>query len=148
MDIPDAQDYHILGLVLYGTSEDNPDIKKAHGIFLSSLEMDSKYNMARLYSAHCLHDLGNYKDALKDYLRVDVVELINDFAFWRYVKLQEQIGYCYHKLGEKEKALLYFERLLGFYQRESTDTLVNPAEIFECLDSDHGIVKQLLGFIE
>ena len=148
VDNPDAQDYHILGLVYYGTSEDNPDLEKAHGFFLSSLEIDSKYNMARLYSAHCSHDLGNYKDALKDYLSVDAVELINDFAFWRYAKLQEQIGYCYHKLGEKKRALIYFERLLGFYQRESTDTLVDPTEIFECLDPEHEIVKQIRSYTD
>ncbi len=145
---PDAQDYHILGLVYYDTLIDEHDIRRAHAFFKESLNVDSKYNMARLFSAHCFHDLKEYSEALKNYLLVDSIELINDFAFWRYAKLQEQIGFCYHKLGEVEKAKRYFNILLGFYKRESFETVGYPAEVYDCLDEDDKIYLKIKEFDE
>ena len=146
VDTLDAQDMHILGLVYYDTSADSRDIRKAHDFFLESLRIDEKYNMARLYSAHCFHDLEEYSSALKEYLKVDSIELINDFAFWRYAKLQEQIGFCYHKLGNVSQAREYFERLLGFYKRETFETVGYPAEVYECLEKTDEVYREIKQF--
>ena len=145
---PDAQDFHILGLVYYDTSQDEHDIRKAHDFFKRSLSVDDKYNMARLYSAHCFHDLEQYSEALRNYLLVNSIELINDFAFWRYAKLQEQIGFCYFKLGDVDKAKKYFKILLGFYERETFETVGDPAEIYDCLDENDEIYKKIKEFEE
>lgn len=143
VDSPDAQDLHILGLVHYHTSDDNIDIAKSHEFFQAALEVDSKYNMARLYSAHCYHDRGELTKALEDYLAVDSTELQSEFAIWRYVKLQEQIGYCHHKLGELNLAESYFGNVLSFYESEPYDELVDPVEIYECLDESDKIYQDL-----
>jgi tetratricopeptide (TPR) repeat protein len=145
---PDAQDFHILGLVYYDTAQDEHDIRKAHDFFKQSLNVDNKYNMARLYSAHCYHDLDEYSDALKEYLLVNSIELINNFAFWRYAKLQEQIGFCYHKLGDVGKAKKYFKVLLGFYEREIFETVGYPSEVYDCLDENDEIYRKIKEFDE
>ncbi len=140
---PDAQDFHILGLVHYDTSIDSHDIRKAHRFFIESLAVDDNYNMARLYSAHCYHDLNEHSNALNEYLAVDALELINNFAFWRYAKLQEQIGFCFHKLGKASKAREYFEVLLGFYERETLETVGDPSEIYMCLEEHDEIYRKI-----
>jgi len=145
LKLPDAQDLHILGLVHYHTSVDIHDIEKAHDYFLSALKKNQDYYMARLYSAHCFHDINKYGLALEEYLKVDDEKLRSEFALWRFVKLQEQIGFCYFKLGEKCKASSYFNSVLEFYRKENFDELVDPVEIYECLKPSNPIFRELKG---
>lgn len=143
VDSPDAQDLHMLGLVFYDTLKDSHDLVDAHNFFIQALKIDPKYNMARLYSAHCFQDKGELQEALKNYLLVDTLELKSDFALWRYVKLKEQIGYCYHKLGNLDGATRYFNEVLDFYYGEPFDELANPVEIYECLEDNDKTYKAL-----
>ena len=143
VEYPDAQDLHILGLTYYETAKDEIDINEAHEYFLAALQENNNYYMARLYSAHCYHDNGDYESALKDYLAVDGDLLKAEFPLWRFVKLQEQIGYCYHKLGKITESKKYFNDILVFYQNEAYDELVDPSEVYECLEETDPIYTNL-----
>src|SRR5690606_24198266 len=96
----DSEDYYIWGLTLYMDINDENYIPLAHEKFLISLDIDSKNFMSRLYSAHCYQDQGLLKRALNEYLKVDQERLKQEFSIWRYIKLKEQIGYCYYRLGK------------------------------------------------
>jgi len=143
-------DNHTLGLIYYDIAENEDGIINAHEYFLKSLDLDTNYYIARLYSAHCYHDKAMYSEkieqynvALSEYLKVDVDKLREEFPLWRYVKLLEQIGHCYHKTGNESEADKYFQLVLGFYKEEGFDELANPAEIFECLNESDTIFKQI-----
>jgi len=115
-------------------SKNEHDIEEAHQYFLQSLKKDTKYYMARLYSAHCYHDKSEFEEALREYLTVDCELLKAEFPIWRYVKLQEQIGYCLYKLGKISEAKKYFQDTLELYQTENYEEMVDPSEVFECLE--------------
>ena len=140
---PDAQDLHILGLVHYDTSKNIHEIIEAHKYFLDALEEDENYYMARLFSAHCFHDKNEYSEALAKYLKVDAVNLREEFPLWRFVKLQEQIGFCYSKLGQYDLSIKYFNDVLDFYRKVDFEELVDPVEIFECLEPSEPVYREL-----
>lgn len=143
VDEPDAQDSHILGLTYYFTQKDELDLNKAHELFIEAIERDQNYHIARLYSAHCYQDKSLYQEALENYLLVDGEFIKQEYALWRYVKLLEQIGYCYYKMDNITTGRLYFIDVLKQYQTYEFDELIFPMEVFQCLDEDDEIVLKL-----
>ena len=139
---PDAEDHYLWGLSIYSLNQENV-LKNSHPLFLKALELDSNYYLARLYSAHCYHDKGEYKKALTEYLKVDQNLLKKEMPIWRWVKLIEQIGYCYIKLGNIPQAESYFESVIDSYLTIEKDSLVPIREAYECLAPDHPLVLRL-----
>lgn len=128
----DAEDYYLWGLSVYFLNQENV-LEKSHALFHKALVEDKNYYLARLYSAHCFHDKGEYENALSEYLRVDQDLLKSEMPIWRWVKLLEQIGFCYVMLQKMELATPYFEKVIQLYLSTEKDTLVNIQEAYECL---------------
>ncbi|GEM_PF-1247660 len=139
---PDSEDYYMWGLSIYALNQENV-LEESHPFFLRALECDPNEYLARLYSAHCYHDKGDFSNALKEYLLVDQKSLKTEMPIWRYVKLLEQIGFCYTKEGNLEVAEEYFGKVEQAYLNAEPDELVPIQEAFECLDPDNLIVSRL-----
>jgi len=142
VDEPDAEDYYLWGLSIYTLNQENV-LENSHPLFGKALEIDKAYYLARLYSAHCYHDKGEYKEALSEYLKVDQDLLKKEMPIWRWVKLLEQIGFCYAKLGQLSEAELYFEKVVNLYLTADKDELVQVQEAYECLPPEHPFVSKL-----
>ena len=138
----DAEDYYLWGLSIYSLNQ-NDVLEKCHPLFLSALEQDHLYYLARLYSAHCYHDKALYKQALEEYLLVDQVLLEKEMPIWRTIKLNEQIGFCYAKLGQQDLAEKYFLKIISAYLEIEKDELVPIQEAYECLPPEHPLVQKL-----
>jgi tetratricopeptide (TPR) repeat protein len=138
----DAEDYYLWGLSIYILNQEDV-LENSHPKFLKALEVDESYYLARLYSAHCYHDKGEYSNALSEYLKVDQELLKEEMPIWRWVKLMEQIGFCYAKTGRLKTAETWFERVIDAYQTIEKDELVPVQEAYECLPADHDIVAKL-----
>ena len=139
---PDSDDLHIWGLTYY-MSDNDKDYNRAQALnkFLDAFELDPDNFLACLYIAHCFHDQGDLENALKYYEKVDKDKL-KKFRLWRYVKLIEQIGFCYHKLGNQSLGRKYFEEVVDWYQKLSFDEVAVPTEMKQCLpESDELIIK-------
>jgi len=112
LEKPDSYDYQIWGLTYYNSINDKEyNLTLGLDKFQTAYEMDSSNFMACLFIAHCFHDKGNLKDALKYYELVNQEEL-KEFQIWRYVKLIEQIGYCNYKLGNYDLGREQFKEVL------------------------------------
>ncbi|MEM7762443.1 MAG: tetratricopeptide repeat protein [Pseudomonadota bacterium] len=142
IDAPDAEAHYLWGLLIYDSASDNA-AADSHVYFQKALAQDPSAYMARLYSAHCYHDLGQLDTALEDYLRVDQQALEKDMPIWRLVKLHEQIGYCLWQTGDKAAGRDYFEKVLQAYRRLPNDTLVAVVEAYQCLDNADSLFVSL-----
>ena len=139
----DTDDYQLWGLVYYSPSDERTSntelaIKK----FKQAYTIDSNNYMACLYIAHCYQDKNEYKTALKYYELVNQKEL-KEFQLWRYVKLIEQIGFCYYKTGQQDIGREYFIETLDLYKNYKTSELAVPSELLECLSENDGIVREI-----
>jgi tetratricopeptide (TPR) repeat protein len=140
----DAEDYFIWGLIYYFQDEDvNWNIDKAIEKFKASLGINSKYNKSILFLAHCFQDKGELIKALDNYTSVNLIDFQSNSQLWRYVKILEQIGYCYYKTGNEEKGLEYFGKSMKFYEKEEEVNLPNPVEIVKCLPENHLFIRTL-----
>ena len=86
--------------------------------------------------------MGDYKSALQYYLSVNRQEM-KEFQVWRYVKLIEQIGFCYHQLGDEPEGRRYFKKVLAWYRKLPMDERVVPTELLQCLDPTDPIVTEI-----
>jgi tetratricopeptide (TPR) repeat protein len=135
-----AEDYFVWGLLYYFSSEDQAGtLKVAQDKFRQALKLDKAYLMARLYLGHCLQDEHNFREALKEYEQVNGTQLKQEYPVWRYVKLREQIGYCYYQLGDKDKAEAYFQEVLQHYRTLPYEETAVPSEMMQCLPEQHPI---------
>jgi len=142
LDYSDAEDFYLWGLSVYSESSQD-SLDDSHKLFLKSLGSEEDYYLARLYSAHCFHDKGNYLEALAEYLKVDQERLKQEMPIWRWVKLLEQIGFCYVKIGRLNEAVPYFESVIKSYLSYKDNELVPVQEAYECLPKDHLLVRRL-----
>ncbi len=139
---PSSDEYHIWGLLYYflNTNDRAKDLSIAMDKFSAAIECSKENFLARLYLAHCFHDLKIYQKAIENYLLVNA-EKLTEFNLWRYVKLLEQVGYCYHQIHQEEKALKYFEKMAVYYRDENNpELLIEPMEIYDCLSQKHPLV--------
>lgn len=149
-DERDAEDYYIWGQIYYCQDTDKPQHTAiALTKFQQSVALDPAHDMSRLYTAHCLHDQGNYAEALCHYLQVNQEQLRADYHIWRYVKLREQIGFCLYQTGKTTEAETYFKEVLDWSHQLDPDEIASPYELLSCLPTDHPIVvaiKQSKGY--
>lgn len=149
LERPDSDDFHIWGLTYYMSEEDKElNRKLALDKFLQAIKLEDSNFLSCLYAAHCYHDLKVWENALKYYELVNK-EMLQDFQFWRYVKLLEQIAYCNYKMGKQELGRRQFLEVLRFYEEESEsrsklrvvypkhkrEELVTPHELMSCLEN-------------
>jgi tetratricopeptide (TPR) repeat protein len=137
------KDYYIAGLGSYKLCK----LVNAIEYFSRALNLYPGYNMARLYLAHCFQDEKEYGEALINYLKVNQTELKNNFPVWRYVKLLEQIGYCFYLTDEVQKGIEYFNNVLYYYERFRETELAYPSEMLSCLPDDHHLKKEIMKLI-
>lgn len=140
---PDSEDFYIWGLTYYFM--DNKDYYEVNlGLekFVLAYELDSNNFLACLYIAHSFQDRKEYESALEYYTKVNQNQL-KEFQLWRYVKLIEQIGYCYFKLGKKDIGRKKFEEVLSWYKKTELGVMVVPLELIECLDELDEIVQEI-----
>ncbi|CAN97661.1 hypothetical protein sce7492 [Sorangium cellulosum So ce56] len=88
-------------------------IESALACFEAAAVLDPSSGWARLYRAHCLHDLGRWSEAAQAYFEVDPSFFVGPNA-WRYDLLREQRAWCLLQAGERDQALAEF---LGIMQR-------------------------------
>ncbi len=154
---PNTEDNYTMGLFHYGdynekTSKDLLDkhIYTAISFFEKSIKSDSNYYMSYYYLGHCYQDLGQYKQAITYYLKVNQNQLKADFSLWRSVLLFELIGFCYWKTNQKDIGMNYFERTCSEYLKleDYYDLFPIGDLIEECLSSTHSLVLRMKGYAE
>lgn len=144
----DSQDYYVWGLTLYMDNKDENSIPFAHEKFRKSVDLDPKNFMARLYSAHCYQDQGQFKEALNEYLKVDLSRLKQEFPIWRYITLREQMGFCYYQLGKTDTGEMYFKEVLKYYRMLPEDETVSPVEMLKCLPYGHELAVEMRKLVD
>lgn len=53
------------------------------------------------------------------------------------------VGYCHHKLCALSVSKNYFSEVLRFSESEPYDELVDPVEVYECLEESGKIYRNL-----
>lgn len=139
----DSDDFYIWGLTYYMADEDKKHNKNlALEKFIKAYELDVCNFLACLYIAHCYHDMGDLKNALRYYELVNKNDL-KEFQIWRYVKLLEQIGYCEYKLGNEKKGREYFLNVLEWYRKLPIEDRAVPTEMLACLPESDKIIIEI-----
>lgn len=121
---PDAAELHYLaGYNTYvhrtGSTED------ALGELERAIELDGSHGFARLYRAHCLHDLERFEEAAAAYDDVPHGAFRGPTS-WRMDLLVEQRAHCRGMAGDLDGARADFERVLTRYEREPHLALYAP----------------------
>ncbi|MEZ4393259.1 MAG: tetratricopeptide repeat protein [Polyangiales bacterium] len=109
----DAGAHYALGMLHYSFQDGS--IEVALNCFEAAIAADPSFGWARLYRAHCLHDLGRWSDAAQAYSEVDPSSLVGPRA-WRYDLLREQRAWCLLQAGQREQALSEFLGILHRYE--------------------------------
>lgn len=109
----DARAHYALGMLHYSFVDGS--IEDALSCFDRCVALDPKFGWARLYRAHCLHDLGRWIDAAQAYSDVNPSFLVGPRA-WRYDLLREQRAWCLLQAGDRERALAEFLSILQRYE--------------------------------
>lgn len=150
IETKDAEDYYLLGLTHYMSNDDKTYHKKlAIEQFQESLKIDCLHFLSRLYLAHCYHDFKNFELAALHYSKVDKQEL-KEFQYWRFVKLQEQLGECLYKLGDKERALMLFDFVLESYRdgKYDNEELPYPEEMLSALPLENPLASEMKAIVQ
>ena len=82
-----------------------------------ALELDGAHGFARLYRAHCLHDLGRFEEAVAAYDEVPR-DAFEGPTRWRMDLLVEQRAQCRARAGDLDGARAELEAALARYERE------------------------------
>jgi hypothetical protein len=109
----DAAAHHVLGMLDY--SFRHGSIASALTCFERAVTLDPSFGWARLYRAHCLHDLERWPEAAEAYSDVDPSFFVGGRA-WRYDLLREQRAWCLLQAGNREPALAEFLAILHRYE--------------------------------
>jgi tetratricopeptide (TPR) repeat protein len=115
---PDFENLRYLyDYILYNHPERKSDNEKYINLaleqFSSAIDINSTFEMAKLYNSHCLHDLNTWQEAYQSYKMVDCAKFAHKHPewVWRIYKLQEQIALCLAKTGNIQGA----EEILNSY---------------------------------
>lgn len=109
----DARPRHALGMLEYSFGDGS--LEAALACFEKAVQLEPGHGWARLYRAHCLHDLERWAEAARAYSEVAPAFLVGPIA-WRYDLLREQRAWCLLQAGEREQALAEFLALLQRYE--------------------------------
>jgi len=85
--------------------------------FDRAIRLNPEHAWARLYRAHCLHDLGRWQDAVDAYSTVPMNEFDGPPS-WRMHLLVEQRALCRLNAGDRDGALRDFEVILERYEKQ------------------------------
>ncbi len=103
------------GLSLY--RDETRSMEEALAHFDRALRLNPELAWARLYRAHCLHDLERWQDAVDAYSMVPKNEFDGPPS-WRMHLLVEQRALCRLNAGDKGGALADFEVILERYEKQ------------------------------
>lgn len=153
IDPQDGDLYYVMGSLFYNDSFEGEveRVEKneiAYQWFCRAVENDAA-EIAKLYRAHCLHDLRRWDDAIVAYESVNQKLIAEQLHLWRVYKLKEQIASCYAKAGQLEKALTLFHKfideLLPMDDETRKDAVINLRELVEAatkiLNNEHLISR-------
>lgn len=124
----DSSTAYWTGRYYYDSSIKNETIPKAVEWFTRAIELDGQNEFAKLYRAHCLHDLHQWPQAITAYEAVNQTRILeeNPYALWRVLKLKEQIAYCYAQTGQHNEAITRFHRFI-----DEVLSLDKEAQVFD-----------------
>jgi tetratricopeptide (TPR) repeat protein len=112
---------YTLGLLHYNHPLFDEDrkhyLKAALYWFTQAIEWNPDNDIARLYKAHCHHDMEEWQAAIEAYSTVDQHRFIIEWPKWRTIKLREQLAYCYAKAGDLEEARCRFTDFLDYVEK-------------------------------
>jgi tetratricopeptide (TPR) repeat protein len=111
----DAHAHYVLGMLEYSFPDGSLDSALAR--FQEAIAIEPTHSWARLYRAHCLHDLGRWSDAARAYADVDPGFFVGQKA-WRYDLLREQRAWCLLHAGDHAHAVAEFLTVLHRYEAE------------------------------
>jgi tetratricopeptide (TPR) repeat protein len=111
----DAQIAYCLGHALY--MDRALSIEEALTWFDCALPISSTHPWARLYRAHCLHDLERWQEAAQAYAQVPRQPFMGP-ASWRMHLAAEQQAWCALRAGDIAGARQQFEMILARYEKE------------------------------
>lgn len=140
----DSDIAHAMGLLFYNHPLRGEDkwtyARAALEWFQRASEWDPSNVIARLYLAHCHHDLMDWLPALKSYEGVDLDRLAREWAPWRALKCKEQMAACHAKLGFADEAIRRFTALLDeiapLDEEALTEDVVNLDELVDAVTRD------------
>lgn len=112
LDESDGTLLYTYGSVLYADA----DTEAALAAFDAALARAPDHAWARLYRAHCLHDLQRWSEAADAYSRVDPAAFVGDRA-WRMELLREQRAFCLLHAGRREQGLALAEEVISRRER-------------------------------
>lgn len=110
-----AAAHHMLGMLDYSFRDGS--IESALACFQRAIAEDPNLGWARLYRAHCLHDLGRWEEAAEAYSEV-APSFLTEHRAWRYDLFREQRAWCLLQAGYRERALAEFVAILHRYELE------------------------------
>jgi len=112
----DSRIAHSLGLLYYNrpAPKEDPEAYHSRAIdwFTRALEWNPGDVLARLYLAHCFHDLKDWPRAIAEYENVDLDRLARQLPAWRAVKCREQLAHCHAYAGHTAEAVRLFSAFL------------------------------------
>ncbi|WP_437597028.1 hypothetical protein WMF28_30985 [Sorangium sp. So ce590] len=111
----DAAAHYALGMMEY--SFEHGSMLSALASFETAVACDPSFGWARLYRAHCLHDLRRWPEAAQAYSEVDPSFLVGPKT-WRNDLLREQRAWCLLQAGHTEQALTEFLGILHRYEQQ------------------------------
>lgn len=103
------------GYATYMVGAPTPEQALVH--FDRALELDHEHGWARLYRAHCLHDLKRWDEAVEAYTQVPKQQFAGPTT-WRMDVLVEQQGWCRLQAGDVAGARADLERILSRYEQQ------------------------------
>lgn len=88
-----------------------------------ALALDPSHVDARMYRAHCLHDLSRWSEAVAAYGAVPSEALVASSREWLVVYLLEARALCRLKSGDRDGALRDFDAVLCHYESDPDEAL-------------------------
>lgn len=146
-----------MGMYYYDSSVKNDKTLQALEWFTRAVKLDEQNHFAKLYCAHCFHDLHQWTQAIAAYEAVNQTRILeeNPYALWRVLKLKEQIAYCYSQAGQHSEAMTRFNRfideILSLDEEAQQDDVVNIYDLVEAstqILKDENLLKRTRELVE
>lgn len=128
-------------------SLDNSNLEYAFGLlsytldlnseefFETSLKLNPDNYMTRMYLGHVYFDKNEYNKALKEFEKVNILDLKKNFPKWRLIKLKESIGVCVIRTGKTEEGIIILKEIIKEYNHKNSEVnLSYPSEMLQVLE--------------
>ena len=124
----DAELHFLLGYIAY--MEYPSATLEALDSCARALELRPEHGLARLYRAHCLHDLERWLKAAEAYAGLEAPQVERPQR-WRVELAREQRAFCLWRAGESRRARELFEARLDCRERAVTQSTPEQLELRE-----------------